>query len=138
MAKRRSYGRTINKEFARALKTWREAVPLTQDKASRKLGIKSRCPGAYLSQIETGNRPIPDAVLLKVPKVYKQPSEKVLKLAYSPQLPFPILATILENQITVEQIEVYLRKSKFKLNKEEKMELLNFANFLVLRRKSQV
>ncbi len=132
--KRKSYGRVVRDEFGPLLKRWRKEADLNQHDAAKKLGIKGKCPSAYLSQIETCKRPIPDAILLKVPRVYRQPAEKVLKEAYSPQLPLPFLTIMLENDILWEEVQDLLKKSKYKLKKTERKELLEYATFLIMRR----
>ncbi len=132
--KRKNYGRVIKEEFGPLLKQWRKEAGLNQHNAAKKLGIKGKCPSAYLSQIETCKRPIPDAILLKVPRVYHQAAEKVLKEAYSPQLPLPFLTIMLENDILWEEVRDLLKKSKHKLKRNEKKELLEYATFLVMRR----
>lgn len=134
--KRRNYGRVKSVAFGVKLREWRThpKVALTQTKAARKLGIKCKNAAAYLSQIETGSKPIPDAVLLKVPRVYKVPEEEVLRQAYSPQLHFAFLTTMMENELLSEDIQSYLKGLKLEITEKEKKEILNYATFIVLKR----
>lgn len=134
--KRRNYGRVKSTAFGAKLREWRKrsGIAFTQDKAARKLGIKCKNPAAYLSQIETGSKPIPDAVLLNVPRVYKVPEEEVLRQAYSPQLHFPFFAAMLENEQLWKDIKNYLKGLKLELNEKEKQEILNYATLIALKK----
>jgi len=130
---KRRYGRRGSAEFGALLKQWRKAVRLTQAQAAERLGIKSASPGAYLSLIEKGERPIPDAVLANVPNVYSKRAEEVIKAAYHPQIPMPLLALTLDPSSLPKSIEDYLTE----LGDEEKRDLIKYAAFLVLRHKTE-
>jgi len=136
--KRKYYGRRSSKEFGRCLKAWRKGKELTLHDAAIQLGLKCKSPEAYLSQIERGQRPIPERLLINVSNVYSIPAEEVLKEAYSPQLPLPILAAVTKSTALPKQIENYLRDLESKLEDKDKEELAHYASFLLVRRKLSV
>jgi transcriptional regulator with XRE-family HTH domain len=132
--KRSYYGRKPSREFGGYLRKWREAVPLTLDEAAPRLGLESKNPGAHLSMIERGKRPIPEVALLKIPSVYRVSPEEVLRRAYWPQLPLSLLTAIMEPTALPKAIEDYLRDIENELEENEKKELTRYAALLVLRR----
>jgi transcriptional regulator with XRE-family HTH domain len=139
MTKRRKYyGRRSSKEFGLCLKSWRKNAKLTLHEASIRLGLECKSPEAYLSQIERGQRPIPERVLINVSNVYTISAEEVLKEAYSPQLTLPILAAITKPTALHKQIEDYLRDLEKELEDKDKEELAHYASFLLIRRKLNV
>ena len=93
-----------------------------------------KSPGAYLSMIERGLRPIPHVVLQNIPKVYGISSEEVLMKAYWPQLQFPLLDAVMAPDISAKAVKDYLGKMEKQLNEEEKRELTRYAGFLMMRR----
>lgn len=139
MAKKyRNYGRKISKDFGALLRQWRTrpGFKLTQANAAQQLGLRGRCPAAYLSQIETGKKPMPEVVLLNIAKVYHVTEEEVLRKAFYPQLHFPFLSSVMDTNITWDEIEDIMKELKKELEEDEKKEILNYANFLVLRRRT--
>lgn len=132
--KRTYYGRKPSQDFGAYLRKWREDVPLILDNAALKLGIKSKNPGAHLSMIERGDRAIPDAALLNVPRVYGVPAEEVLRRAYWPQLHLSLLTAIMAPTELPKAIEDYLKDLEEELEDDDKMELTRYAAFLRLRR----
>ena len=136
MAKRRKYyGRRSSKEFGQRLRAWRQKAALTLHDAAIRLGLECKSPEAYLSQIELGQRPIPERLLINVSNVYSIPAEEVLKEAYSPQLALPILAAVTRPTALPKPIEDYLRDLESKLEDKDKEELAHYAGFLLARRK---
>jgi len=131
---RRSYGRKPSPEFGAYLQKWRKDANLNQDEAARRLGIESKNPGAYLSQIEHGDKPLPDAALLKIPQAYDVPPEEVLRRAYWPQLTLFLLTAIMEPTELPKAIEEYLEELENALDEEELRELTRYAAFLFLSR----
>lgn len=139
MAKRRKYyGRRSSEEFGLCLKAWRKNAKLTLHDAAIRLGLECKSPEAYLSQIERGQRPIPERLLINVSNVYTIPAEEVLKEAYSPQLTLPILAAVTKPTALPKQIEDYLRDLEKELEDKDKEELAHYAGFLLVRRKLSV
>jgi len=132
--KRRNYGRKASKDFGDHLKKWREDAGLTLEQAAPLLGLECKRPEGYLSQIETGKKPIPEATLLNVPRVYKVPAEEVLRRAYWPQLCLALLTAIMEPTELPKRIEDYLEELEKELEEKEKRELTRYAAFLLLRR----
>ncbi|MFC1962720.1 helix-turn-helix domain-containing protein [Chloroflexota bacterium] len=134
--KYRNYSRKKSEHFGAILRKWRTrpGFKLTQAEAAQQLGLRGKCPAAYLSQIETGKKPIPEVVLLNIPRVYHRTEEEVLRAAFHPQLHFPFLSAVMEKNITWDEIEDIMKKLKKELEEDEKKEILNYANFLVLRR----
>ena len=130
----RHYGRKASKQFGECLKKWRDEADLTLEEAAQRLGIECKSPGGYLSQIETGKKPIPEAALLNVPKVFKVPAEEVLRRAYWPQLHLSLLTAIMEPTELPKGIEDYLEDLEKELEETEKRELTRYAAFLLLRR----
>lgn len=133
-SKRRNYGRQASKDFGVQLRKWREDAHLTLDQAAPLLGLQCKHPEGYLSQIETGNKPIPEIALLNVPAVYRVPAEEVLRRAYWPQLPLSLLTAIMEPNELPKGIEDYLEDLEKELEETEKRELTRYAAFLLLRR----
>ncbi len=125
------YGRKGSKEFGEKLRAWRKKAKFTLDKAAKQLGLKMTNPGAYLSMIERGIRPIPHIVLQKVPDTYNVPPEEVIKQAYWPQLPFPFLDAIKASITISNVIDEYLVEVQKKLDDTDKKELIQFAAFLL-------
>lgn len=139
MARKHShYGRKISDDFRTHLKSWRtrDEVKLTQAEAAPQLGLKCKCAAAYLSQIETGKKPVPEVVLLNVSKVYNIPEEEVLRQAYWPQLHLPFLTAMMGTNVLWEEIEDYLKELETEFKEEEKREILQYATFLLLRRRT--
>ena len=132
--KRRHYGRQASKDFGDKLKRWREKAHLTLDQAAPLLGLECKHPEGYLSQIETGSKPIPEVALLNVPKVYDIPAEEVLRRAYWPQLHLSLLTAIMAPTELPKGIEDYLKDLEKELEETEKRELTRYAAFLLLRR----
>jgi transcriptional regulator with XRE-family HTH domain len=135
---RNNYGRKASKEFGTNLRQWREDADLRLDNAARKLGLTMKKPGAYLSMIETGQRPIPHIVLQNIPEVYGISPEKVMMRAYWPQLRFPILDAVEMSSALSTAVEEYLAEIEKKLDEDQKKELMQFAAFLLLRNPSHV
>lgn len=139
MARRRTYyGRKSSKVFGRILREWRKEVHLSLEEAANRLGMKCASPGSYLSQIERGLRPIPEGILINVPNVYKRQPEEVLRAAYYPQLPFPILTAVVKPTALPKEIEDYLQDIEKQLADADKRELARYAAFLILRRRLTV
>lgn len=132
--KRRNYGRKASKEFGEYLTKWREDADLTLEQAAPLLGIECKHPEGYLSQVETGQRPIPETALLNVPKVYKVQPEEVLRRAYWPQMYLSLLTAIMEPTELSKGIEDFLEELEKELEENEKRELTRYAAFLLLRR----
>ena len=132
--KRSHYGRRISKHFGKDLRRWREEASLTLAQAAPKLGLKGKSPGAYLSQIERGKKPVPEVVLLNVARAYNRSAEEVLKKAYHPQLPLPFLTAMMDLNVSWEDVEEYLKETKAEFEDEEKKEIINYATFLLVRR----
>ena len=132
--KRSHYGRGTSKHFGQDLKRWRDDAKLTQTQAAPKLGLKGKSPGAYLSQIETGKKPVPEVVLLNVARVYKRSAEEVLRKAYHPQLPLPFLTAMMDLNVSWEDVEEHLKETKTEFEDEEKKEIVNYATFLLVKR----
>ena len=135
--KRSHYGRKPSADFGSYLKTWRLGASLTQEEAALKLGLGGKHPGAYLSQIEAGKKPIPDAPLLKVSQVYGVRSEQVLTRAYSPQLPLPLLSAVMDVPVISGSIEQHLGELEANLEADQKRELASYAAFLLARRQAE-
>ena len=132
--KRKHYGRKPSKDFGDRLKEWRANAHLTLAQAATKLGIMSKSPEGYLSQIEAGDKPIPEAILLNIPKAYNVPAEEVLRRAYWPQLPLPLLTAIMEPTELPKGIENFLEELERQLKEYEVRELTRYAAFLLLKR----
>lgn len=126
--KRRHYGRKPSTEFGAYLKQWRGEAQLTLEEAASKLGLKCKKPAAYLSQIERGHKPIPDAVLVNVARVYHVSPDKVLGKAYWPQLILlPLIAVIDPGQLPKDFIEE-LEKG---LDDEERRKITQYIDKLL-------
>lgn len=133
-SKHRNYGRKASKDFGHYLRKWRKEAGLTLEQAAPLLGLKCKRAEGYLSRFETGERPIPEEALLKVPRVYNRSAEEVLRRAYLPQLPLDLLTAIMEPTELPKGIEDYLEELEKKLEEKEKRELTRYAAFLLLRR----
>jgi transcriptional regulator with XRE-family HTH domain len=139
MARRRKfYGRKPDEDLGLALKKWRQAVDLTLNEAAKKLGIKCKSRGAYLCQMEKGQKTIPEMILMKAAEVYRIPIEDILNKAYPAQFRFPELTDIMKPATSSKEIENYLRQVEDQLKKEDKQKLASYATFLVIRRKITV
>jgi len=132
--KRRYYGRISSETFGPTLRAWRQAADLNLEKAAKRLGIECKSPGAYLSQIERGQRTVPDKVLRNVSNVYKITPEEVFRQAYSPQLHFPILDAVMKPTALPKDIEDQLIELEKQLDDQDKRDLIHYAAFLILRR----
>lgn len=134
-SRRKHYGREASQEFGTHLTNWRKNAKLKLKEAAYLLGLGGKSPGCYLSQIEHGRKPIPEAALLNVPRVYNVPAEEVLRRAYWPQLCLSLLTAIMEPTALPRGIEDYLEELERELEEQEKRELTRYAAFLVLRRR---
>ena len=130
----RNYGRKPSKDFGDYLRKWREDANLKLEEAASLLGLECKRAEGYLSQIETGKKAIPEAILLNVPRVYKVPAEEVLRRAYWPQLPLDLLTAIMEPAELSKSIEDFLEEIEKKLEEKEKRELTRYAALILLRR----
>jgi transcriptional regulator with XRE-family HTH domain len=129
-----NYGRKPSKDFGDYLRKWREDASLTLEQAAPLLGLECKRAEGYLSQIETGKKAIPEAVLLNVPRVYKVPAEEVLRRAYWPQMYLSLLTAIMEPTELPKSIEDFLEDIEKRLEEKEKRELTRYAALLLLRR----
>ncbi|MGD0856792.1 MAG: hypothetical protein ABSA18_13450 [Dehalococcoidia bacterium] len=103
------------------------------DDAAEQLGLNMTKPGAYLSMIERGLRPIPHIALQNIPKIYGIPAEEVMKQAYWPQLSFPFLDAIKASVSVSIVVDKYLAEVEKKLDDQQKKELIQFAAFLLIK-----
>jgi transcriptional regulator with XRE-family HTH domain len=131
--KRKRYGRKKSKVLGSYLKKWRKDADLTLSEAAVKLGFAMKNAGAYLSMIENGKRPVPDAALQQVHKVYKVPVEEVMKRTYY-QLSFHMFDVFSATNTVQTEVNKYIKTLEAKLDEDEKKELLNFISFLLVRK----
>lgn len=115
------FGYERRAEFGRYLEGLRKHQRLTQKKAAEQLGIS---PGR-LSYIESGNRPVPDELLVRLAEEYHVPLEEILRRKYWPQLP------LLTGIMHPDELLTDLQKD---LHPEEIEELKRYMAFLLLRR----
>jgi transcriptional regulator with XRE-family HTH domain len=132
--RRNHYGRKPSKEFGEWLKQCRKDASLTLEDAAKRLGITSKKPGSYLTMIEKGQRAIPDAALLNVHAVYNLSQEEVLRRAYWPQLPLPMLTAVMELSVLTKLDNEHFGDLGEILNDEDKVELTRYAAFLIQRK----
>ncbi|MFA5064051.1 MAG: helix-turn-helix transcriptional regulator [Dehalococcoidia bacterium] len=130
--RRRHYGRTASIDFGEDLRNWRHESNLTLEKAARRLGLRGEKPGAYLSMIERGLRPIPHVVLQNVSHVYKKRPEEVIMRSYLPQLTFDFLDAMNLSEAVSKKVDEYLSEVEQKLDEDKKRELSQFAAFLFI------
>ena len=129
--KRRHYGRKPSTEFGTDLKQWRDEAQLTLEEAASNLGLKCKKPAAYLSQIERGHKPIPDAVLVNVARVYHVSPDKVLGKAYWPQLILlPLVSIVDPDQLT----KGLIQKLEKGLDDKERRDITQYIEKLLLGR----
>lgn len=116
------------------MRSWRSRANLTQADAATRLGLVCRRPQAYLSQIETGKRPVPDAVLVKVSEVYGVPPEQVLLEAYGYQLPLPLYSAVSDAAASAAQDASEASGAVVALTESDCLALARFAGYLAFRR----
>lgn len=126
--KRKYYRRKKSTRLGELLKRWRLNAHLTLRDAASRLGLKCRCPEAYLCMIEKGERPVPERILMNVPNVYSVPVDKVLKAAYFPQYAMFSFFDLTNRPTALPKpFEDYLQQ----LDKQDKMELTRYAAYLL-------
>lgn len=111
-------------EFGLYLKHLREERRLKQKKVAHDVGISA----GRLSLIESGDRPVPDQILVKLAEEYGKPLEEFLGKKYWPQL--PLLSGIIEPG----ELPTDLLRELLELRDEEKEEVIRYVAFLRLRR----
>lgn len=115
-----NFGRHRQVEFGRYLKGLRERRGLSRTQVAGEFGIN-------IWEIEKGNRPVPDKLLVDLAEKYREPLGKVLMNKYWPQL--PLLTGILEPTELVADLHRYFYP-------EEVEEVMDYISSLLRKRAS--